>query len=211
MLADRPAGRKEKKTMRRNKPTPEQIAAAKERRANTRELAKRAAAMSPEEQSALVRNWPTMIETGHRVSLKNAMLIALQGGGTIFGGLSQWRKAGRKVRKGGKSVQIFYPLGLRRLDEQTDGEPDADSPTGYGITSVFDISQTEDAGAEALQRLTEAEARANMAGAYVTTPEGLTHCVEHISERESNTEPPAWDEIQPNESEAEPSDTFALA
>lgn len=56
--------------------TPEQIAKAKERRAKTRGLAKQIGAMSREDQAALVRDWPTTIE-GHRVSLKNAMLIAL--------------------------------------------------------------------------------------------------------------------------------------
>jgi len=130
--------------MKRRQATPEQIAKAKERRAKTRALAKQIAGMSREDQAALVHDWPTTIE-GHRVSLKNAMLIALQGGAQVIGGLQQWRKAGRKVKKGGASVQIFVPLGLRKLD--TEGEPDSESPNGYGIANVFDISQTEDINA----------------------------------------------------------------
>jgi len=102
--------------------------------------------MSREDQAALVHDWPTTIE-GHRVSLKNAMLIALQGGATVTGGIDQWRKAGRKVKKGGRSAQIFVPLGLRKRNQEPDGEPDGESPTGYGIANVFDISQTEDANA----------------------------------------------------------------
>lgn len=127
--------------------TPEQIATAKERRAKTRGLAKQIAAMAPADQAALVHDWPTTIE-GHRVSLKNAMLIALQGGATVIGGLAQWRKAGRKVMKCGHSVQIFVPLGLRKLNQEPDAPPDAESPQGFGIANVFDISQTIDANAE---------------------------------------------------------------
>lgn len=137
--------------------TPEQIAKAKERRAKTRALAKSIAGMSREDQAALVHDWPTTIE-GHRVSLKNAMLIALQGGATVIGGLQQWRKAGRKVRKGGHSVQIFVPLGIRKLDP--DGEPDGESPQGYGIANVFDVSQTEDLNAATIETVYEMEVAA---------------------------------------------------
>ena len=132
--------------MKRRQATPEQIAKAKERRAKTRALAKTIAGMSKEDQASLVHDWPTTIE-GHRVSLKNAMLIALQGGATVTGGIDQWRKAGRKIKKGGKSVQIFVPLGLRKRNQEPEGEPDGESPTGYGIANVFDISQTEDINA----------------------------------------------------------------
>lgn len=129
--------------MRRRQPTPEQIAKAKERRAHTRELAQRISKMTEQERSALVSDWPVTIE-GHRVSLKNACLIMFQGGGTVFGGLHQWRTAGRKVKKGGTSVQIFVPMGLRKMNQEPDQEGDADSPTGYCVASVFDISQTEE-------------------------------------------------------------------
>jgi hypothetical protein len=130
--------------MRRKQATPEQIERAKARRAKTRELAQRISKMSDAERVALVQDWPTTIE-GHRVSLKNACLIAFQGGASVIGGFDQWRKAGRRVKKGGQSVQIFVPLGIRRLNAEPDGEPDAESPTGFTVASVFDITQTEPA------------------------------------------------------------------
>lgn len=165
--------------MSRRNATPEQIAKAKEKRAKVRELAKQIAKMSEAERTALVKDWPTTIE-GHAVSIKNACLLAYQGRATVIGGFRQWKKAGRFVRKGESGMSIWIPL----LKKQTNGDEineDGERPN-FGLATVFDISQTDEGNAA--ERLTETEAAANMAGAYITTPEGLTHCVEHISERE---------------------------
>ena len=62
--------------------------------------------------------------------------------------------------------------------------------TNYNETKLIPekarLSEEKARRGEALPRLTEAEARTNMVGAYVTTPEDLTHCVEHISKREAD-------------------------
>lgn len=99
--------------MRRNKATPEQIAKAKEKRAKMREIARKISAMSDEERSALVHDWPTLI-TGHPVSFHNACMIAYQGGATVLGGFWQWKSAGRKVRKGESGMCIWAPIGDKK-------------------------------------------------------------------------------------------------
>lgn len=119
------------------------------RRQKLREIAKRIAKMSEAEKSALVGDWPTTIE-GHRLSLCNALMIALQGGGTVFGGFQQWKRAGRRVMKGGKSVGIWVPIGTKKNENAESGEITHEGEkVGFVFGTVFDISQTVELESEA--------------------------------------------------------------
>lgn len=130
----------------RREPTPEQKARAQERRAKLREMAGKIGKLTDTERAALVSDWPTTIE-GHRVSLKNACLIAFQGGATVIGGFQQWRRAGRFVRKGAQSLGIFIPLGTRKIQNDSGAVQFDGEAVAFGFASVFDISQTEPAEA----------------------------------------------------------------
>lgn len=130
-------------------PTDEQRAAAAEKRAKFRALAAELARKTPEELSAMLGDWPTTIE-GHRISMHNAVLAACQFPAvTVIGGFWQWRKAGRKVRKGEHGFMIWAPK-----TPSKDGDEDT-TPEDVGLAgrvsekwrftpvTVFDISQTE--------------------------------------------------------------------
>jgi hypothetical protein len=120
--------------MKTRQPTPEQKAAAAERRAALAALAKQAAALPME-------GWAVATIEGHPLSFKNAALAALQRPNvSLVGGFQQWRKAGRMVRKGEKAIGIFLPL-VRTSD---DGEA---AGLAFRVVNVFDISQTEEAAA----------------------------------------------------------------
>lgn len=135
--------------MRRHRATPEQIAKAKEKRAKVREIAKRIGAMSEDQRRALIHDWPTTIE-GHRVSVHNACLLAYQGKATVIGGFRQWKKAGRYVRKGEHGLTIWIPLGLKKHEDPNTGEVSQDGERkGFGLATVFDVSQTEEATTQA--------------------------------------------------------------
>lgn len=122
--------------------TQEQIEKAKARRQKLREIAGRIAKMSDAEKSALVQDWPTTIE-GHRLSMCNALMIALQGGATVVGGFQQWKRAGRRVMKGGKSVGIWVPIGTNKKADADTGEITHEGEkVGFVFGTVFDISQT---------------------------------------------------------------------
>lgn len=122
--------------------TQEQIEKAKARRQKLREIAKQIANMGEAERAALVSDWPTTIE-GHRLSMCNALMIALQGGGTVFGGFQQWKRAGRRVMKGGKSVGIWVPIGTNKKENAESGEITHEGEkVGFVFGTVFDISQT---------------------------------------------------------------------
>lgn len=124
------------------KPTQEQKEKARMRRQNLRAIAARIAKMSEAEKSALVSDWPTTIE-GHRLSMCNALMIALQGGATVVGGFQQWKRAGRRVMKGGKSVGIWVPIGTNKKENADTGEISHDGEkVGFVFGTVFDISQT---------------------------------------------------------------------
>ncbi len=169
----------------RRKATPEQIAKAKEKRTKVRELAKKIGAMSEEQRRQLVQDWPTTIE-GHSVSVKNACLLALQRPGcSVIGGFRQWRRAGRYVASGpGSGMSIWIPL-IRKAKDEESGEvtEDGERP-GFGLATVFDISQTEACETQEPK------------------PYQIERTLAPFANAEANQEPPQWDEIQPNEHEA---------
>lgn len=119
--------------MKTKQPTPEQKAAAAERRAALAALAKKAAALPVEERM----KWTVQTIEGHPLSFKNAALAIFQRPtASLVGGFQQWRKAGRVVRKGEKAIGIFLPI-TRKGD---DGEPEG---VAFRVVNVFDISQTD--------------------------------------------------------------------
>lgn len=122
------------KIMKTRQPTPEQKAAAAERRAALAALAKQAAALPIEERM----KWTVATIEGHPLSFKNAALAMMQRPTvSLVGGFQQWRKAGRVVKKGEKAIGIFLPIS--RTGE--DGEPEG---VAFRVVNVFDIDQTEE-------------------------------------------------------------------
>jgi hypothetical protein len=123
------------------KATPEQIEAAKTRRAALAASAKRIAAMPESDRVAAFGNRPLMTVEGHSLSVKNSCLALTQcPTATVLGGFVQWSKAGRKVSKGSKAIGIFLPCNAK-ADEES-GEPGG---VFFRVVNVFDIDQTEPA------------------------------------------------------------------
>lgn len=77
---------------------------------------------------------------GHPLSLRNTFLLIHQRKAvSVVGGFQQWRKAGRIVRKGEKSLLILCPASRKNKDNAEEGKDDVFFIGG----NVFDISQTE--------------------------------------------------------------------
>lgn len=104
--------------------------------ANLAKALQERAKVSPEDKAAVDK----AIGTFRMYSPTNAMLIFVQKhDATLVAGFHDWRKHGRKVRKGEHGLSIWIPLGLNKKSE-----PDAiEEPTGFALGTVFDISQTE--------------------------------------------------------------------
>ena len=136
--------RNHQKPVKKQKPTQEQIEAAKARRASLASAAKRIAAMPETDRVAAFGNRPLVTIEGHALSIKNSCLALTQHpGATVLGGFVQWARAGRKVCKGAKAIGIFLPCQGKADDES--GEPGG---VFFRVVSVFDIGQTEPVDAE---------------------------------------------------------------
>lgn len=124
--------------------TPEQKERSAQRREAMREIVSKVAAMDDDERAALTAQcWPTTVE-GHKVSPRNACLLALQmRDATIIGGFRQWIRAGRIVRKGERGAMIMFPRGSKKNDGNEESEA-----VSFGFVTVFDISQTDEMAAE---------------------------------------------------------------
>jgi hypothetical protein len=121
--------------------TPAQKQAAQARRDAIAALAKQAASLSPEKRAAMLAGEVRTIE-GHALSPKNQILLIMQKPGVSFvGGFQQWKKAGRCVRKGEKSLALWIPIAGKKEEET--GE---DSRPLFRLASVFDITQTDAIG-----------------------------------------------------------------
>lgn len=129
----------------RKQVTQEQKDAAKAKRAAVGTLAARIAALSAEERSALLKKIGRLITCeGHELSPMNAILVASQcetGAPTLVGGIAQWRKVGRKVRKGAKGMVIFVPC-AKKTNESIEGTDQDGKKTFFVCAHVFDASQT---------------------------------------------------------------------
>ena len=83
----------------------------------------------------------------HDYSLRNTLLIQQQRPGSRFCmGFKAWQHHGRKVKKGEAGLLIYAPV-IRKLDGEDARaavvEPGTRTLTGYRITYVWDIGQTE--------------------------------------------------------------------
>ena len=67
-------------------------------------------------------------------------------------GFHDWRKAGRTVRKGAKGLAIYRPR--TRKDTETGEE----TRTGYAVTYVFDVADTDPIGDDSPDTLRELRA-----------------------------------------------------
>ena len=122
-----------------SKPTLAQKEAAKAKRQRIRDLAKKIAAMSVEEQGQLTKGNIATIE-GHALSIVNQCLVAMQGcRSNVVGGFNQWKKAGRMVRKGEHGHSIWIPT----VHTKEDDNGRETNETGFVLGTVFGIDQTE--------------------------------------------------------------------
>lgn len=78
----------------------------------------------------------------HNYSANNVLLIMLQSGGTAtrVAGYKKWLEFGRQVRKGETGLSILRPLSYKKVED--DGT-ESYGIRGFGITYVFDVSQTD--------------------------------------------------------------------
>ncbi len=76
-------------------------------------------------------------------SLCNTVLIYQQMPNASFvAGFNKWKDMNRHVRKGEKAIHIFAPI-VRKVTDEKDPEVSRERLTGFKLTSVFDLSQTE--------------------------------------------------------------------
>jgi antirestriction protein ArdC len=100
------------------------------------------------------RRWVRARSAFHSYSLNNQLLIVLQSpNATRVAGFHTWRKLGRQVRTGEKSIRILAPLLVREVDTNANGTPASPAGAGheraakqligYRSVGVFDIAQTD--------------------------------------------------------------------
>lgn len=131
----------EKRKSARKEATPEQKAAAIERKKNIREMFSKISALPIEKRVILAHQYGLRTAgAGHQLSASNTLLVMMQfPNASVVGGFEQWRKAGRVVKKGVKAIGIWVPV--RGKESEAEGGDD----TFFIIGNVFDISQTVDA------------------------------------------------------------------
>lgn len=128
----------------RKEATPEQKEAAKARRDVISNLGRKINQMSEEQRLAFAADHPIVTCEGHQLSPFNCCLvISQQADATVVGGFQQWRKVGRRVKKGGRSVGMFVHKGERGEEGSSSGVPHS-SMYEWLMVSVFDITQTEE-------------------------------------------------------------------
>lgn len=153
------------------KPTEEQKAKAAEKRANMRALAARISKMDASERAELSARLPGVVTIeGRALSLHNQFMLAFQmPAATVVGGFRQWKAAGRSVRKGQHGACIWFPLDKGKKSEDNP-EPNGDEKSSmhFGLATVFDISQTQEANVEPIT----APEPAAKSDAYLATASG---------------------------------------
>lgn len=142
------AAKTKDKNMRRQ-PTPEQKAAAAERRAKFKALWKQVADLPQDQRIAMSHKYGFRTVEGHELSLFNQLLIALQcPTASVLGGFRQWLKHGRAVQKGQHGIMIWVPCGAGKAEPTTpDQEATEDGKPGFIVGTVFDIAQTQETNA----------------------------------------------------------------
>ena len=82
----------------------------------------------------------------HKYSYGNVMLIMAQNPeATRVAGYRRWQQLGRQVKRGEQGIKILVPRKQRLRDAKTDEEDDEPLYVirGFGVGTVFDVSQTE--------------------------------------------------------------------
>lgn len=90
--------------------------------------------------------WLNVATSFHRYSFNNVVLIYCQRpDATTVAGYQAWRRLGRQVRKGEHGIKILAPHRRKRTetDEITGETTTVTRLTGFGVATVFDITQTE--------------------------------------------------------------------
>lgn len=91
--------------------------------------------------------WLKMAATFHRYSLHNTLLIQSQmPGATRVAGFRKWKSLGRSVKRGERGIAILCPIIKKVKVKDVNGNESMDEEfSGFFISHVFDISQTEGA------------------------------------------------------------------
>lgn len=106
-------------------------------------LAKLAVALEQGKSEALTRYLSVMARF-HRYSFGNIMLIISQSPeASHVAGFHTWKRVGRWVKKGEKSITIIAPMILKSRDEESRLKGDDKPIVRFKAVSVFDVSQTD--------------------------------------------------------------------
>lgn len=137
---------------RRKEATPEQKAAAAERREQIKNLMKLVKAIPEEKRVLLANSYGIRNPEGRELSIYNQCLLVHQMDTvSIVGGFAQWKALDRHVKKGARALFIWVPC----MNKAEKGGPECTAlvPAGvnpddlderyFTIGNVFDISQTE--------------------------------------------------------------------
>ena len=120
--------------------TPEQ---RKEWYSTMRKLAADIRSMTEEQREAILAKIGTTITAeGHPLSPFNTIYLHMQSERVHVqvGGVRQWRKVGRAVRKGETACgRIWVPLGKR---DDADSDANGDGNMKFRLVPVFDVDQT---------------------------------------------------------------------
>lgn len=133
--------------------TPEQKAAAEERRARIKAICQKIAAMPKETREEIGLRLGIRTTEGRSLSYYNQILLHHQREAvSIVGGFRQWREQGRKVKKGARALAIWIPTGAKEAPTATAGDEAPEDVQGprFICGNVFDISDTEELGTGAL-------------------------------------------------------------
>ncbi len=109
-------------------------------------ISKKIADMTQEQQTALMDDMGCVVTIeGHSLSTRNTLMLYFQADAqekpcTVVGGFKQWKRSGRVVMKGERSIgSIWVPIGER------DSEGDlTEAPEKFILAPVFDVAQTEE-------------------------------------------------------------------
>lgn len=75
----------------------------------------------------------------HSYSAQNVLLILQQRpDASVVAGYSTWRKMGRQVQKGAKSIKVLAPMVIKDPDDETEKRI-----IGFRLVSVFDVADTD--------------------------------------------------------------------
>lgn len=167
-IATAPAKTNRRKSW-RNFTDEERAAYREERNAKRKAILDGIAKLTEEDRRKILKAMGTVGTCeGRNLSEVNTIMCFYQRGGTvdaqgvkridlsIVGGVAQWRKAGRKIKKGEHGMSIWFPkmkkAGSDKGEAETalaipseildeNGETKVD--TRFSLATVFDISQTE--------------------------------------------------------------------